>query len=92
MQWGELACNRLTARHVRLTSHSKMSVKSAAQTLSASVARAMRDKDRFSRYELERMEETAKFVEMMDTWFDCMNTRPGCGKANVRMYKLVQVT
>ena len=69
-----------------------MSVKLAAQTLSASVARAMRDKDRFTRYELERMEETAKFVEMMDTWFDCMNTRPGCGKANVRMYKLVQVT
>ena len=85
MQWGELACNRLTARLVRLTSYSKMSVKLAAQTLSASVARAMRDKDRFSRYELERMEETAKFVEMMNTWFDCMNTRPGCGKANVRI-------
>ena len=92
MQWGELACNRLTARHVRLTSYFKMSVKLAAQTLSASVARAMRDKDRFSRYELERMEKQLNFFEMMDTWFDCMNTRPGCGKANVRIYKLVQVT
>ena len=64
-----------------------MSVKLAAQTLSSSVASAMRNKDRFSGDELKEMEATANFVKMMDTWLDCMNTRPVYGKANIRMYK-----
>ena len=86
LQWRELACNRLTARHVRLTSYFKMSVKLAAQTLS-SVASAMKNKDRFSGDELKEVEETANFVKMMDTLCNYMNTRPGYGKANIRMYK-----
>jgi len=61
-----------------------MNVRLAAQTLSATVANAMKKVPLNKRTE---MEETAKFVEIMDTWFDYMNTRPGYGKSSLRMFK-----
>ena len=60
---------KLTRQHVDLTSFSQMNVNLAAQVLSDSVAHALRFNygDRFR--------ETAKLCEMMNKWFDLMNTR-----------------
>ena len=69
--------------HLHLTSYSKMSVRLAAQTLSASVARAIKNAPENI---LAEMEETAKFADVMDKWLDCINTRPGYGKAILQMY------
>ena len=62
---GDLARNRFSSRHLHLTSYSKMSVRLAAQTLSASVARAVKNAPENKQAE---MEETAKFVDVMNTW------------------------
>ena len=81
---GELARNKLSTRYVKLTSYSKMSVKLAAQTLSESVANAMLDEENPTK--VDEMKESGNFALVIDRWFDCMNTRPGRGKANIRVY------
>lgn len=84
MQLGEFAVSKLTSRHVKLTSYSKMSVKLAAQILSESVGKLMLKE--IDKAKASEMEETARFVLMMDRWFDYMNTRPGRGKPSLRVY------
>ena len=69
---------------MRLTSYSKMNVKLAAQTLSASVAKSLKNAP--NPHKRAEIKETAKFVEIMDMWFDYMNTRPGHGKTTIKMY------
>ena len=61
---------KLTLDHVKLTSFSKMKVNLAAQTLSNSVAVALRH-----HYPEGDAEETAKFCEMINKFFDCLNVR-----------------
>ena len=56
--------------HINLTSFSKMKVNLAAQVLSNTMALALR---RF--YPGEEAKETARFCEMMNTFFDCLNVR-----------------
>ena len=59
----------LTAEHIYLTPHSVMNVKLAAQVLSYRVGRVLHQ------YGGAHMQETAKFVLLMDRFFDCLNTR-----------------
>ena len=80
---GDLARYRSSSRHLHRTCYSKVSVRLAAQTLSASVARAIKNAPQSKQAE---MEETAKFIDVVDKWLDCMNTRPGYGKAILQMY------
>ena len=61
---------KLTLEHVKLTSFSKMKVKLAAQTLSQTVAVALR-----RHYKEGEAEETAKLCEMINKFFDCLNVR-----------------
>jgi len=61
-----------------------MNVKVAAQTLSASVAKAMLEEK--NHVKASEMKETANFTLMMDQWFDYMNTRPGSGKPSIKVY------
>ena len=61
---------QLTVDHIYLNSFSKMKVRLAAQVLSSTVATALR------RLHLNgEAEETAKFCEMVNKFFDCLNTR-----------------
>ena len=60
---------KLTADHVQLTPYSVMNVRLAAQVLSARVGKTMRA------YGGPDCQETAKFVLLMDRFFDCLNTR-----------------
>ena len=60
---GDLARYRSSSRHLHRTSYSKMSVRLAAQTLSAAVARAIKNA---TENKLAEMEETAKFVDIVD--------------------------
>jgi hypothetical protein len=61
---------KLTIDHINLTSFSKMKVNLAAQVLSNTVATALR-----RHYPSGETEETAKFCEMVNKFFDCLNVR-----------------
>ncbi|KAK3754384.1 hypothetical protein QZH41_002038 [Actinostola sp. cb2023] len=60
---------RLTYDHVNLNSYSVMRVNLAAQVLSASVAAVLRC------FGPPEAAATAKFCEMIDSFFDCLNVR-----------------
>ena len=60
---------KLTQDHIHLSSYSKMTVKFAVQVLSKTVATVLRMTGK------ESIMETAKFCEMMDSFFDCLNVR-----------------
>ena len=67
---GGLKClPRLTSQHIHLTPFSVMTVKYATQVLSESVSKALK------RFGGEEAQETAHLCDLMDSWFDCMNTR-----------------
>ena len=59
----------LTNDHIYLTPHGKMKVNLAAQVLSGRVGRVMQA------YGPPEAQETAKFILLMDRFFDCLNTR-----------------
>lgn len=59
----------LTADHINLTSHSVMNVRLAAQVLSHQVGRVMQE------YGGPEQQETARFILLMDRFFDCLNSR-----------------
>lgn len=61
--------NKLTRQHIDLTSFSTMNVNLAAQVMSDSVAKGLRFAYK------EQYRETSKLLEVMNKWFDCMNTR-----------------
>ncbi|XP_014679242.1 PREDICTED: uncharacterized protein LOC106819095 isoform X2 [Priapulus caudatus] len=65
----ELHRTRLTCDHINLTPHSVMNVKLAAQVLSYSVGTLLKASGR------DDVLETAKFVLLMDRFFDCLNVR-----------------
>ena len=60
---------RLTFDHINLNAYSKMRVNLAAQVLSASVAAVLRS------FGPPEAEGTAKYCEMVDGFFDCLNVR-----------------
>ena len=60
---------RLTYEHSHLNSYSVMRVNLAAQVLSSSMARVLQV------YGPPDSKETAKFCEIMDSFFDCTNVR-----------------
>ena len=62
-------CHKLTRQHVNLTSFSQMKVNTAAQVLSATVAKELKDKYG------DRVAGTVEFIEHMNHFFDCLNTR-----------------
>ncbi len=61
---------KITPDHINLTSFSKMKVNLAAQVLSSTVAIALRQL-----YIDGSAEETARFCEMMNRFFDCLNVQ-----------------
>ncbi len=61
---------KLTVDHIYLNWFSKMKVRLAAQVLSNTVATALR-----WHHPNGEAEETAKFCEMVNKFFDCLNTR-----------------
>lgn len=65
----QLRATKLTAEHVFLTPRSVMNVHLAVQVLSESVGKILQNQGG------PECQETAKFVLMMDKFFDCMNTR-----------------
>lgn len=64
-----LSRTKLTNEHISLTSHSMMNVRLAAQVLSRSVGLVIQN------YGGDESSETAKFILLMDRFFDCLNTR-----------------
>jgi len=60
---------RLSRDHISLTSHSIMKVKLAAQVLSCTVGSVM------EAYGPEEAQETARFIKLVDRFFDCLNVR-----------------
>ena len=60
---------KLTVDHIELSPFSKIKVNLAAQVLSSTVALAL------ERTENEDLAETAKFCQMINNFFDCMNVR-----------------
>ena len=60
---------KITSEHINLTPFSVMNVKLAAQVLSTSVSVALQT------FAPPETLETAKFCEMMDKYFDCLNVR-----------------
>eukprot|EP00112_Aurelia_sp_Birch-Aquarium-sp1_P018468 Seg4408.1 transcript_id=Seg4408.1/GoldUCD/mRNA.D3Y31 product="Transposable element P transposase" protein_id=Seg4408.1/GoldUCD/D3Y31 len=60
---------RLTYNHIRLNSYSVMNVKLAAQVLSSTVSCTLQ------KFGPTDAQATAKFCEMMDKFFDCLNVR-----------------
>ena len=73
------AANKLTIKHIRFQKQ-KMKVKLAAQTLSASVASALRYASEIDCTHLNDSEGTAKFVSLIDHLFDIFNSRIPVGK------------
>lgn len=59
---------KITVEHIKLTPYSIMNVKLAAQVLSSSVSKVLRQ-------HVPGAEGTAEFCSMMDTFFDIMNIR-----------------
>ena len=64
-----LRMTQLKHSHIYLNPRSKMNVSLAAQVLSQRVGRVLKD------FGGPQVQETAKFVLLMDRFFDCMNTR-----------------
>ena len=60
---------RLTFDHINLNAYSKMHVNLAVQVLSASMAAVLRS------FGPPEAEGTAKYCEMVDGFFDCLNVR-----------------
>ena len=60
---------KLTADHIHLNPHSVMNVRLAAQVLSHQVGSVMQQ------YGTPGSQETAKFILLMDRFFDCLNSR-----------------
>ena len=60
---------KITQQHIQLTPYSVMTVKYATQVLSKTVAVAL------STFGADDTKETATFCTLMDSWFDCFNTR-----------------
>lgn len=60
---------KFTYEHIHLNPYSKMRVNLAAQVLSASTAAVIRS------FGPAEAEATAKFCEMVDSFFDCLNVR-----------------
>lgn len=73
---------KLKYEHVKLTSYSKMQVDLAAQVMSETVSNALTStKDK-------NLEETAKFIQMTDKFFDSLNvTALGNGKAKRKSFQ-----
>ena len=61
--------NKLTSDHINLTPYSVMRVSLAAQVLSETVAIVM------SNFGSPDSAGTAKFISMIDNFFDCLNVR-----------------
>ena len=74
---------KITPDHINLTSFSKMKVNLAAQVLSNTMALALR---RF--YTDGSAEETARFCEMINRFFDCLNVRSTSEHTRKRNYFL----
>ena len=66
---GLKVCPKLNTEHVYLTAYSVMSVSKAAQVLSYTVARVLRE------YYGPNTEGTAELCQYMDNFFDCLNAR-----------------
>ena len=60
---------KITLQHINLTPYSVMTVRYAAQVLSSTVAVVLR------RWGGQEASETSKFVNLMDSLFDCFNSR-----------------
>ena len=60
---------KLTFDHINLNAYSKMRVNLAAQVLSATVAAVLRS------FGPPEAAATAKYCEMVDGFFDCLNVR-----------------
>ena len=60
---------KLTYKHVNLDAYSVMRMNLAAQVLSASVAAVLKS------FGQPKATATAKFCEMVDSFFDCLNVR-----------------
>ena len=58
---------KLTVDHINLTSYAKMNVRLAAQVLSSTVSNVLKD------FAPSYTAGTAKFCEMVDNFFDCLN-------------------
>lgn len=74
-EWNEDHNNRLkllpkiTSDHINLTPYSTMTVRYAAQVLSNTMATVLKQ------FGQPDVQETAKFCDMMDGFFDCLNVR-----------------
>ena len=68
LQSGGKTCPRLTVDHIKLNPYSRMTVKFAAQVLSESVSKNLREWGTDA-------SGTAEFCEHMDKFFDCLNSR-----------------
>ena len=73
------AANKLTKKHVSFQNN-KMRVKLAAQTLSASVAKALEYVHNIDICGFEQCLGTAKFISMIDRLFDIFNSKSPFGK------------
>ena len=60
---------KITHDHIHLNSYSKMTVKFAAQVLSKTMAAVLKQ------YGGKEVKETAKFCDLIDSFFDCLNVR-----------------
>ncbi|XP_012566352.2 uncharacterized protein LOC105850424 [Hydra vulgaris] len=60
---------KLTQDHIKLSAYSVMNVRLAAQVLSSSVSNILKN------YYPDDTNGTAKFCEMLDSFFDCLNVR-----------------
>ena len=69
MQTGLKIIPKLSNDHINLTPYSLMTVRLAAQVLSKTMATVL------SKFYPSSSHETAKFCEMIDSFFDCLNTR-----------------
>ena len=68
LQSGGKTCPRLTVDHIKLNPYSRMTVKFAAQALSESVSKNLREWGTDA-------SGTAEFCEHMGKFFDCLNSR-----------------
>ena len=69
LELGLQLCPKITAEHIKLTPFSVMNVRLAAQVLSTSVSVALKE------YGQPETAGTAKYCEMFDNFFDCLNVR-----------------
>jgi len=67
--------HNLTKAHIKLTAFSCMKVVYAVQVFSASVAKCLRKLKGHSEFKNHQMDELIKLIDLMDKFFDCMNTK-----------------